>query len=272
MLKYLLIFLACYGVLFAGKPDLLLLKEYHDQNVTGWLMSEKLDGVRAYWDGKKLISRGGTVINAPKWFTHNFPPFEVDGELWSKRGDFDTIVSTIKQQTPNDNWKALSYNIFEVPHAKGGLLQRLTVLQTYLSTHETQYLRVIPQLTCKDTEHLKTFLQEIEQKGGEGVVVRNPQTPYIAKRDSNSLKVKNFHDAECEVIAHHKGEGKYQNLLGSLTCKAENGVTFDIGSGFSDDERTNPPSIGVKITYKYQEITKNGKPRFPVFVRVREAL
>ncbi len=272
MLKYFFILIACCGVLFAGKPDLLLLKEYQDQNVTGWLMSEKLDGVRAYWDGKKLISRGGNVIHAPEWFTRDFPPFELDGELWSKRGDFNTIVSTVKQQTPNDDWKALSYNIFEVPHAKGGLLQRFLVLETYLKAHNVGHLHIIPQLTCKDSEHLKTFLQEVEKKGGEGVVVRNPQTPYIAKRDSNSLKVKNFHDAECEVIAHHKGEGKYQNLLGSLTCKAKNGITFDIGSGFSDDERMHPPAMGAKITYKYQEITQNGKPRFPVFVRVRDEI
>ena len=271
-MKYLFLFLACYGILFAGKPDLLLLKEYRDQNVSGWLMSEKLDGVRAYWDGKKLISRGGVELQAPSWFTQNFPPFEMDGELWSKEGDFENIVSIVKQKEPNDGWKKLTYNIFEVPHEKGGLAQRLFALEQYLKHHHAMYVSIIPQIVCQDNAHLMAFLKTVEKRGGEGVVVRHPQTLYVAKRDSNSLKVKSFYDAECEVLEHHKGKGKYKNVLGSLTCKAENEMTFELGSGFSDKQRNNPPAIGSKITYQYQEITKNGKPRFPVFVRSKEEI
>jgi len=77
--------------LFAQKPKLLLLKVYKDQNITGWVMSEKLDGIRAYWNGKNLLTRSGKIIYAPKWFTKNYPPFPIDGELWSKRGDFENI-------------------------------------------------------------------------------------------------------------------------------------------------------------------------------------
>ena len=68
-------------ILLADKPNLLLLKVYKEQNITGWVMSEKLDGIRAYWNGKNLISRGGKLIYAPKWFTKNYPPFSIDGEL-----------------------------------------------------------------------------------------------------------------------------------------------------------------------------------------------
>lgn len=257
---------------FAGKPDLMLLKEYEDQNVTGWLMSEKLDGVRAYWDGKKLISRGGLELNAPAWFTENFPPFELDGELWSKRGDFERIVSIVKKKEPHDGWKDLTYNIFDVPSANGGLMQRLSKLEYYLKLNQIEYISIIKQLTCKDETHLKSFLKEVEKMGGEGIVVRNPESKYATKRDSNVLKVKSFYDAECEVIAHNLGDGKNKNLLGSLTCKDEKGMTFDVGSGFSDAQRKNPPSLGEKITYKYQEITKGGKPRFPVFLRIKEEI
>ena len=256
--------------LFAEKPELLLLKEYEDQNVTGWLMSEKLDGVRAYWDGKKLISRGGVEFNAPAWFTENFPPFELDGELWSKRGDFDNIVSIVKKKEPHEGWKNITYNIFDVPTVSGGLLQRLSKLEYYLKLNQVEYLRVISQITCTDDLDLKSFLKEIEKAGGEGVVVRNPESKYVTKRDNNTLKVKSFYDAECEVMAHNMGEGKNKNLLGSLTCKGENDITFNIGSGFSDAQRKNPPAIGERVTYKYQEITKGGKPRFPVFIRIKE--
>ena len=114
--------------------------------------------------------------------------------------------------------------------------------------------------------------KEVRYRDWEGVVVRNPDSKYVTKRDPNSLKVKNFQDAECEVIEHHKGEGKYKNSFGSLTCRTSEGIAFDIGAGFTENERKNPPHIGAMITYKYQEITKGGKPRFPVYLRTKEEI
>jgi len=260
--------MVCVSMLLGAKPELLLLETYKDQNISGWLMSEKLDGIRAYWDGEKLISRGGKVFAAPKWFTKDFPSFKLDGELWSKRGDFETIQSIVMQKEPHEGWKKLTYNIFEVPEAKGTLNERLSLVKPY----EKHHLKVISHFTCNDKAYLEQFLKEIEAKGGEGVVLRNPQTPYIAKRDNSALKVKTFYDAECEVMAHHKGKGKYANTLGSFTCKDERGVLFDIGSGLSDKERQNPPRIGSSVTYKYKEMTEGGKPRFPVFLRVKQAI
>ena len=76
--------------------------------------------------------------------------------------------------------------------------------------------------------------------------------------------------------------GKYAGLMGSVTCKSlgaagsnpdeqiPHGVKFKVGSGFSDEERANPPKIGSIITYKYQNLTAKGLPRFPIFLRVRE--
>lgn len=188
-------------LLFAGKPDLLLLQSYKDGlHVDGWLMSEKLDGVRAYWDGKRLLSRGGHEFKTPKWFTKDFPPFEIDGELWSKRGDFENISSVVRKQIPHTGWKQLTYNIFEVLNQKGGLLSRLSVLEKYLKKHPNRYIKIIRQSTCKDKNHLKAFLKEVETKSGEGVVIRNPDSPYINKRTAQALKVKSFDDSECEIV------------------------------------------------------------------------
>lgn len=269
-----LIVLLCIfvSIVFGAKPELMLLQDWEGQDVSGWLMSEKMDGVRAYWDGKKLISRNGIEFSAPTWFTEGFPPFAVDGELWSKRGDFENIISIVKKKEPHDGWKNIAFYAFDVPHENGGLIQRLVKLEYYLKLNQADYLKIAKQITCKNEEHLKSFLQEIEKGGGEGVVVRSPDSKYIAKRDPNSLKVKNFHDAECEVVEHHKGEGKYKNSFGSLTCRNDEGVFFDIGSGFNEVDRKNPPAIGSKITYKFQEITKGGKPRFPVYMRLKEEI
>ena len=260
-----LFFLLVPFLLFANKPDLLLLKVYKDQNIGGWVMSEKLDGIRAYWDGENLISRGGKMINAPQWFTKNYPPFEVDGELWTKRRDFENISSIVRDEIPSDKWREIKHYIFEVPHVKGGLFTRLQKVKPY----ESDIIKVIPQTVIKDKKHLENFLHEIENKEGEGVVVRDPLAPYIAKRTSSALKVKSFLDTECLVVGYTKGKGKFKGLVGALECKLANGTLFKIGSGLSDELRKRPPAIGSEITFKYKELTKYGKPRFPVFLRVK---
>jgi len=254
-------------ILFAAKPDLLLLKVYKDQNVSGWVMSEKLDGIRAFWDGKHLISRGGKIIHAPKWFTKDYPPFAIDGELWSKRGDFENISSIVRDKVPSEKWHEIRHYIFEVPNAAGGLFERLAKAKPY----EGKYIRIIPQKYVKNREDLQKFLKSVEELGGEGVVVRDPNVAYINKRTSKALKVKSFLDAECEVVQVLKGKGKYSDKMGSIECKLPNATFFKMGSGFTDAQRCNPPQTGDRVTFKYKEMTKYGKPRFPIFLRVRDA-
>ena len=229
-------------------------------------MSEKLDGIRAYWDGKNLISRGGKIIHAPKWFTKNYPAFEIDGELWTKRGDFENISSIVRDKNPSEHWREIKHYIFEVPNAQGGLFKRLEKVKPY----EGKMIKIIKQIPIKDKMHLEHFLEEIEAKGGEGLVARDPKSPYINKRTSKALKVKTFHDAECEVIGYTKGKGKYIDVIGAIKCQLDNGAQFKIGTGLSDKARANPPKIGEIVTFKYQKMTKYGKPRFPVFLRVRD--
>ena len=252
-------------ILFSQKPKLLLLKVYRDQNITNWVMSEKLDGIRAYWNGKILLTRNGNIIHAPSWFIKDFPPFELDGELWSKRGDFEYISSVVRGSMYPENWENITYNIFEVPNGKGGLFERLSKVKAY----ESKIIKIIPQFKVKSKKELNRFLKEVEKKGGEGLVVRDPNAPYIIGRSNRALKVKSFLDSECRVIAHNIGHGKFSKVLGSITCKLDNNITFKIGSGFNLEERKNPPPIGSTVTFKYKEFTKYGKPRFPVFLRVR---
>jgi len=267
MLNKIILFLCVLSLsLLAEKPELLLLKVYKDQNITGWVMSEKLDGIRAYWDGKHLISRGGKVIYAPQWFIKNYPPFEIDGELWTKRGDFENISSIVRDKIPSDEWKTIGHYIFEVPNAEGGLFDRLSKVEPYVG----KYIKRINQIPIKNKNHLESFLKEIEKKGGEGLVVRDPNVPYINKRTSKALKVKMFQDAECKVTGYTQGKGKYVGFLGAIRCQLESGIEFKIGTGFSDELRKNPPKIGSEVTFKYQGMTKYGKPRFPVYLRVRE--
>jgi len=252
-------------LLYAEKPKLLLLKTYTNQNISGWVMSEKLDGIRAYWDGEKLLSRSGNIIHAPAWFIKDYPPFALDGELWSKRGDFENISSIVRDKVPSKEWKQIRHYIFEVPNMEGGLFQRLAKVKPY----ENDQIKLIKQVHIDNKKELEEFLSCIESKGGEGVVVRDPNAPYINKRTFKALKVKHFLDDECEIVGYTHGKGKYKTKVGALICKLSNGVEFKIGSGLSDFERENPPALGDIVTFKYKEMTKYNKPRFPVFLRVR---
>jgi ATP dependent DNA ligase domain len=264
---------------FAFSLDLLRLSEYKEQNVSGWLASEKLDGVRAYWDGENLLSRQGKKLNAPLSFTKNFPKFALDGELYAKELKFEEIQATVMDKLPDEKaWNRLKFHVFDVPEASGGLLTRLEVLAKFLKNEPNQNLIIIKQIKMRDNAQFLKFTEDIIVKGGEGAVVREPNAPYERKRSKNALKFKKFTDAECEVVSINKGSGKYANLAGSLTCRAlggkdgepKAGTIFKIGSGLSDEQRTNPPKIGSIITYKFQNLTSNGKPRFPIFLRVRE--
>ena len=269
---------------FAFSLDLLRLSEFKDQNVSGWLASEKLDGVRAYWDGEILLSRQGKRLNAPQSFTKNFPKFALDGELYAKGLKFEEIQASVMDKLPDEKaWSRLKFHVFDVPEASGGLPRRLEVLAKFLKNEPNKNLIIIKQIKMRDNAHFLKFTKDIITKGGEGAVVREPNAPYERKRSKNALKFKKFKDAECEVISINKGSGKYANLAGSLTCKAlggkddkeragepKEGTIFKIGSGLSDKNRQEPPKIGSIITYKFQNLSSYGKPRFPIFLRVRE--
>ena len=267
------------------KFELLKLSEYKGQNVSGWLASEKLDGVRAYWDGRNLLSRNGKILAAPEGWSTYFPPFALDGELYTARGEFEKIQSIVMDKTPNEvAWSEIKFYVFDVPEASGGLLERLSELENFIlkNPQAGQNLKIIKQVKVKDNAEFEAFAEAVIAKGGEGAVVREPNAPYERKRSKNALKYKKFKDAECEVTEVNAGTGKYAGLMGSVTCKSlgaagsnpdqqiPHGVKFKVGSGFSDEERANPPKIGSVITYKYQNLTAKGLPRFPIFLRVRE--
>ena len=168
-------------------------------------------------------------------------------------------------------WSRLKFHIFDVPEASGGLLDRLEVLAKFLKNEPNENLIIIKQIKVRDNAQFLNFTESIIAKGGEGAVVREPNAAYDRGRSQNVLKYKKFNDAECVVVAHKVGQGKFSGLLGSVVCEnLSNKKRFKIGSGFSDKERANPPKIGSVITYKYQNLTAKGLPRFPVFLRVRE--
>lgn len=236
------------------------------QKINNWLMSEKLDGIRAFWNGKELLTRNGHKIYAPIWFTQNFPPFELDGELWTKRDDFATVQSIVLDKYPSNEWKKVTYNIFEVPHSKGDFTTRLKKAHRWFLKNKNPYINVIAQKICKTKNDLELFLKEIIAQNGEGVILKNPNTEYFEGRSSHILKVKEYKDMEGKIVAIDYLNRKMKSLIVEL----KNGVVFKLGNGFTKALRRDPPKVGSIVTFKYYGLTKKNKPRFASFLHIRE--
>lgn len=249
--------------------DLLLLNQYNAEQVEGWLVSEKLDGVRAYWDGETLRSRQGFEFVAPDWFLRHFPPFALDGELWMGRGQFEQTVSVVRTQTSHEGWQKMGFYVFDVPDQAGGLIARLNVLSAYLQRHQQPYIHVIPQQTLMRQDQLAPWLARVVAEGGEGLVIREPNQPYIRGRTPYALKYKPKYDAECEVTGYIAGQGKYEGQVGALLCRNDQGQMLRLGSGLSDIQRMQPPNIGERVSYQYFGYTQKGWPKHAVFWRIR---
>lgn len=265
--------LFCFLWIFCFGHEIVLLHSFDEkqiaQNPQNYLWSEKLDGVRAYWDGKALYTRNGNKLNPPAFFLRDFPPFALDGELWSKRGEFEKIASIIQTQKDLSKWQELKFYIFEVPHQKGGLLQRLEFLKAYLQNHNATHIAIIPQNPVKNLQDLYHHLQNIIDRGGEGLVIREKNLAYYTGRKKAAMKLKPYQDSECKITQYFKGKGKFEGMVGSFLCQDQN-QRIRIGSGMDENFRKNPPPLGTIITYKFFGRTQKGKPRFPTFLRIRK--
>lgn len=240
------------------------------EEIKGWVMSEKLDGIRGYWDGSRLLTRKGLPLHPPPWFIKNFPAFELDGELWSKQGEFEFIQSVVLDAEPGPGWEEIHYHVFEVPNQQGTFSHRLDRAKKWFKSHPSPHVRVIRQILIQDRSDLDRFFLEVTSRGGEGVIVKDPDMSYHTGRSAHVLKVKKARDMEGLVIDINKGKGKYENAMGSLTLKLENGVIFKLGTGFTDLVRNNPPGVGTTVTFKYHGFSKNGVPKFASFLKVRK--
>ncbi|WP_160061028.1 DNA ligase [Psychromonas sp. L1A2] len=255
----------------AKPPPIQLATNYRqDIDVTQYYVSEKLDGIRAYWDGHQLISKQGNVFTAPTWFIKSFPATKMDGELWIARQQFEKVSGIVRtQDNQNEHWKQVKFMIFDLPESTASFEQRINKMQGIVTEATSPYLQMIKQQKLPNTEALFDLLNNVVMGQGEGLMLHHQNALYQTKRNRDLMKLKKFEDAEATVIAYIPGKGKYEGLLGSILVKNKEGVTFKIGSGFSDQERNNPPAIGSVITYRFTGKTNNNIPRFASFVRVR---
>lgn len=257
---------------YAAPPPLALANDYDDADVdlSGYWISEKYDGVRAYWDGKQLLTRAGNVIHTPAWFTARWPAEPLDGELWAGRGRFESVTATVRDLDPNDEaWQSIRFMVFDLPAHPGSFDARLPQLGQLLARAAIDWLKAAPHARATDAAQLHRRLQEITSAGGEGLMLHRGDSLYRAERSDDLLKLKLYQDAEARVIAHLPGKGKYTGMMGALLVQDAHGIQFRIGTGFTDEARRHPPPIGSWVTYSYHNVTGRGIPRFARFLRVR---
>ncbi len=242
-----------------------------DIDPTPYLISEKYDGVRALWDGQMLRSRAGNVFAAPAWFIAKLPKRSLDGELWIGRGQFEKLSGYVRKMTPQDDeWRQIKYMVFELPAAPGTFAQRYEQIKQIIAQANFAQLVAVEQFRLADNAMLQRKLAEIVRAGGEGLMLHRADAPYITGRNDALLKLKPLDDAEAKVLGYVPGKGKYEGKMGALRVETADGKRFQIGTGFTDAVRANPPTIGALVTYTYRGVTKNGLPRFASFLRVRE--
>ncbi|MGS0680141.1 DNA ligase [Shewanella sp. 125m-7] len=240
-------------------------------NISDYLISEKLDGVRGYWDGKAMYSRSGRRINLPTWFAKGFPHYPLDGELWSQRGHFEQISATVrKSKATEQEWKTIKFMVFDLPAERSSFAQRYAKAIDELSD-KSPYLNVVSQYSLNSLPALDKALDKIISQGGEGLMLHHKNAFYKVGRSQDIVKLKPHYDAEAKVIAYKAGKGQFSGMMGALVVENEQGKVFKLGSGFSKEERLHPPEIGSVVTYKYYGFTQNGIPRFASFLRIRQA-
>ncbi|WP_150430175.1 DNA ligase [Dechloromonas sp. CZR5] len=253
-------------------PDILLANVYRAQiDVTRYLVSEKLDGVRAVWDGKSLRFRSGKPIHAPAWFIAGLPLQALDGELWMGRGRFAQLSGAVRKEIPvDDEWSQVRYMIFELPGASGPFRERADQISQLVRQANVAWLQPVKQFSVADDTSLRQRLAAVVAAGGEGLMLHRADAVYETGRSDTLLKLKPWLDAEAEVIGYRPGKGRHTGSLGALLVRTPEGKTFLLGTGFTDEVRRNPPQKGTWVTYRYRELTNTGLPRFASFLRIRE--
>ncbi|PWW80206.1 DNA ligase/mRNA capping enzyme [Tuber magnatum] len=241
-------------------------------------MSEKLDGVRAYWDGETFRSREGNPFYAPAWFTKRMPKdITLDGELFTTRGGFQDCVSIVRTQNKPDAWKfSVTYKIFDIPSmGHKPFEERIAYLKDLFGRLRIRWVHVLEHTICEGRPHLFDTLDKVTANKGEGLMLREPGSLYVNSRSKTLLKVKRFFDADAIVRGHERGSGKNSNCTGALRVEMlddnrdPTGKFFKIGTGLTDKQRQNPPKIGTIVVYRFQELSRDGNPRFPAFVGER---
>jgi DNA ligase-1 len=261
------------AVSLAVQPVLMLARDWQSNlNPAHYLVSEKFDGVRAYWDGHALRFKSGRPIAAPAWFVAGFPVTPLDGELWLGRRSFDRLSGVVRKNEPVDaEWREVRYLVFDTPGAAGSFAERAAHIEELVKRSSLAWLQTVKQVHVADQKALRQMLQATAKVGGEGLVLHRADALWQPGRNDALRKLKMQPDEEARVVGYIPGKGRYSGNMGALLLETANGKRFALGTGFTDAQRADPPAVGALVMYQYRGRTSTGLPRFTSFLREREA-
>ena len=259
--------------MFSPEYGVLLAETLKTQDPTNYWWSEKIDGVRGIWTGSQLLTRNNNKIYAPDWFLSQLPTTSLDGELFST--NFTTTLSIVSKKTPiTSEWEKITFHVFDIPEIIAPYEQRLNTLISFRINSESLVWNILHPIQIKDPSHFHILHNQVIDSGGEGSMLRQPGSFYNTHRSPTLLKHKNFHDQEAIIKQHIRGSGQFTGALGKLIVVWKNNptITFKVGTGFTKEIRfnyLNTLPLNSVITVKYNELSKSGKPRFPVYIGQR---
>ena len=276
-MRWITVIVLAWAAAFAGPartatpPPVELVDVYHGGvDLSRYWVSEKFDGVRGYWNGHQLLTRGGTVVHVPAWFAKNWPKTSLDGELWVGYGQFSRVSAIVRTADANDPaWHEVTYHVFDLPAHGGDFDVRVPAIRSAVAAIGDPWVVAIRQFHVANETQLYAELKRVVGKGGEGLVLHRGDAVYRAGRGVGLLKLKPYEDAEAQVISIQPGQGRLEGKMGSIEVRTQDGRRFSIGSGFSDENRADPPPVGSWVTYRFNGLTAGGLPRFARFMRRR---
>lgn len=216
-----------------------------------WWMSEKYDGIRAVWDTKHLYTRSGIIIPAPRKFIDALPNFSVDGELWLGYRRFDEL-NHMFMNSDDPRWSDMQYKVFD-------LFSNQVYKKHYerLKKIENRFVKIVKQFEIKNCSNVERFVSSVIKRGGEGIVVRDPNAYYqCGKRSPSVKKWKPIMVGKAKVIDIKK-KGKLKSLYVEF-----NGHKFYL-NGYNSKIIPEP---GTFVEFKYNDVTVNGVPRHAVWL------
>lgn len=265
----------------------MLAQDYHKQGkkiVFPCYVQAKLDGVRSIFHKGVLTSRNGKEFSGLDHILAELAPATkegliLDGEVYSTTLSFQQFVGLVKKKkfTEEDKKQLKNVNLWVYDCVNNKPFEeRLAMLREFFGKHRSiAHVHLLTTEECKTREDLKGFHDKYVKDGNEGLIVRNKQGLYqLGARSYDLQKYKEFEDAEYEVAGFTEGQGLEEGLV-IWICKTPKGQTFNVRPRGTHEDRAAlfkvaKNYVGKQLTVRYQELTEDGIPRFPVGISFRD--
>lgn len=276
-------------------------KNLDNNDPRGCYISEKLDGYRIRWDRSHMRLSGGDPVLIPEWLFKVLPrEYCLDGEVWMGYGEFESMGFLRSQVMNEAAWLKSKYCVFNIPIQGTRWKDNFKMLREIVEDCKCRWYRIrkeyglnipcpivlVEQKRCKSKEQMMEMYQDILNQGGEGLMCVDPNMEYQPGKRIGMWKVKPLHDAEAKIIGYNICSTN-RKKLGGFQVEAigdglvPRGTVFDIACDFMHENSRMQSNwnykrgkhdiykIGDKVTYKFMEVQKSGKPRFPKLKGIR---